>query len=411
MNELITLNDIENEFQLGAIVRRKVGCSTYETEFVEDGQPARPAVIKIYELEDNELEPAVARWHEAMQLDHPSLLKIYTAGISKMEGNPVAYVVMERADESLAPVLAQRALTSDEVAGMLEPTLSALEFLHKNGYAHGSLKATNVFAAGDRLKLASECLVRFDRGGSAEDDVRALGALLLDVMTSPEGAYSPKPPFGEIVRCCLEENPSRRWTIEQVRERLDDNGTVPVRPAPVPQRSVAETVMPETPVMRTVREREPEPESDSGHKFPKWIFAALACLLLAIFLGAFFRGKHSAPAPAPAPTIVTREAPAPSPFVERKQPQPTTLVHQVAGKGSWSVIVAAYGAMPAAEKRAHSIAAKWPAFHVSVIERQREKAHYLVILGEHLSEDEAKTLKSRAVRSGLPRDTYIKKLT
>ncbi len=53
---------------------------------------------------------------------------------------------------------------------------------------------------------------------------------------------------------------------------------------------------------------------------------------------------------------------------------------------------------------------RWPNFKISVSERQAEKTRYLVVLGENLSEDQAEALRKRAVESGLPRDTYIKRV-
>ena len=414
MNELITLNEektIESEFRLGAIVRRKVGCSTYQTQFEKAGEPPRPAVIKICEAEGSALDATVARWTRAMELQHPNLLSLYAAGSSRMEGVPSAYLVMERADESLAGVLARRALTLEEVREMLEPILPVLEYLHKKGYAHNGLKPANVFAVGDRLKLASDRLVLFGEGGSAAEDMRALGALLLEVMTSPEGTYSPKPPFGEIVRRCLEEDPAKRWTLEQVRDRLSGKIGEPALPPP-PMEPI---VLPAAPIPEPVRAR--LQDADEGPRgFPKWVVAALAALVAVVVLGAVLRKKEAAPSPRVAPTVQVREAPRVVPSnpaaAEQAPPPRPREVRAVTGggNGAWSVIVAAYSAQAPAEKRAHSMAAKWPAFHVSVLERQRERAHFLVVLGDRLSEDEAKALKERAVRSGLPRDTYIKRL-
>ena len=413
MNELITPNEektIESEFRLGAIVRRKVGCSTYQTVFEKEGEPPRPAVIKICEAEGQGLEAAVARWTDAMELQHPNLLTLYAAGSSRMEGIPAAYLVMERADESLTGVLARRALTVEELREMLDPILSVLEYLHKKGYAHNGLKPTNVFAVGDRLKLASDRVARFGEGGSAEEDVRALGALLLEVMTSPEGTYSPKPPFGEIVRRCLEEDPAKRWTLGQVRERLSGKTAEPAMAPPPP----IEPIIPAAPIREPVRMRV-EDQDEGSRGFPKWVLAALAALVAVVFLGAVLRKKEPAPLSV-APTVQVREAPRVAQShpvtVEQAPPPRPQQIRAVSGgsKGGWSVIVAAYGAQAPAEKRAHSMAAKWPAFHVTVLERQRERARFLVVLGDRLSEDEAKALKERAVRSGLPRDTYIKRL-
>jgi predicted DNA binding CopG/RHH family protein len=53
---------------------------------------------------------------------------------------------------------------------------------------------------------------------------------------------------------------------------------------------------------------------------------------------------------------------------------------------------------------------RWPKFSVSVQEQKTERARYQVVLGQDLSEADAEALRQRAVASGLPRDTYIKKL-
>ncbi len=140
-------------YRLGAVVRRSVVGCVYETEFGDD---ARPAVIKTRHAEPADAERQVAIWEEAIQLNHPNLLPIYAAGRSVMDDGPVCYAVMERADESLAGVLAERALSDAETREMLTPALAALQYLHKNGYAHSWLKTSNILAVGDQLRRAFE---------------------------------------------------------------------------------------------------------------------------------------------------------------------------------------------------------------------------------------------------------------
>jgi len=53
---------------------------------------------------------------------------------------------------------------------------------------------------------------------------------------------------------------------------------------------------------------------------------------------------------------------------------------------------------------------RFPKFKVSVFEQNSDRARFLVVLGQNLSEDAAEALRQRAVRSGLPRDTYIKRV-
>jgi hypothetical protein len=72
--------------------------------------------------------------------------------------------------------------------------------------------------------------------------------------------------------------------------------------------------------------------------------------------------------------------------------------------------VAAYVSRDLAEKRMHDMMKKWPKFKIEVYQPKTDKMHYFVVLGENLSEDQAEDLRKRAVDSGLPRDTYIKRV-
>ena len=73
------------------------------------------------------------------------------------------------------------------------------------------------------------------------------------------------------------------------------------------------------------------------------------------------------------------------------------------------MVVATYSAKEGAEKRAHSINARWPKFHAQVVDRPTGDSHHLVVIGANLSEDEADALRKRARSAGVARDVYIKK--
>jgi hypothetical protein len=72
--------------------------------------------------------------------------------------------------------------------------------------------------------------------------------------------------------------------------------------------------------------------------------------------------------------------------------------------------VATYASHELAEKRMRDMMRRWPKFNIGVFQPRAEKTHYLVVLGQNLSEDQAEELRKRAVDSGLPRDTYIKRV-
>jgi tRNA A-37 threonylcarbamoyl transferase component Bud32 len=388
-SEFLARNEeiVDGTYRLGALIRRTVRSVVYETEF---GEHALPAVIKIRETEGAEAETLIARLRQASELAHPNLLKIYAAGASVLNDVPIVYAVMERADLSLQEVVSERALTESETREMLVPTLEALRYLHKEGYAHSRLSASNVLASKDQLKLSSDSAIR---AGNMADDMRELGALIVLALTQQASNADLQEPFGDIARHCLDPDPGRRWTVEQVQARL-------AGPAPA--------VVP--PILSVPVESVP-PAEETNTGIPKWIYAGLAALVLVVLLAAVLRRKDAPVVTTPVVTApVTTALPAVAEQAPRVEVAPP-VSHQRGRKADgWSVIVGAYGAREPAEKRVRAMMSRWPHFKISVSEGQGEKTRYLVVLGQNLSEDQAEALRKRAVDSGLPRDTYIKRV-
>src|SRR3954467_13676002 len=104
---------VDGIYPLGALIARSIERAVYETQFGE-GESAVPAVISIREVEPGEEEALRQRLRDTAQLEHPNFLKIYDSGSATLNGVPSFYVVMERAEESLEAVLAERALTESE---------------------------------------------------------------------------------------------------------------------------------------------------------------------------------------------------------------------------------------------------------------------------------------------------------
>lgn len=399
-------------YKLGAVVKRSVDGTVYETEICDHDGSSRPAIIKVRELDADAASALVRNNRSAMALEHPHLLRLYAAGQDSADGVTRAWVVMERADESLAGVLVERALSEDEVGEMLRPAVAALAYLHKNGYAHGALRPSNVLAVGNQLKLSSDNAVPVSAGGVPEDDIASLGALIVEALTerSPHGVIRhPAGRFAGIIRHCSEPNLAKRWTAEQIAAHLEN------LPAEPPHESKAPSAA------RTFRRAPSE-----SHRTPRWIFAGLAVVVLAVLVTAVLRKTADAPPapvnPSPAASVAT-PAIAPS-AVAPPTPQAQTAIQPAPHKANpfpapalsarkadgWFVIVAAYGSHEAAEKRMSGLAKRWPAFHLNVSEHQSERAPWLVTLGENLSEDEAESLRARAVHAGLPHDAYVKRI-
>ena len=201
----------------------------------------RNAAIKLLPAADT-ADAQLFRWREAAKLSHLNLIRILATGRGELDDMPLVYIVTERAEEDLSQVLPDRSLTAVEAREMLEPTLTVLEYIHRQGFVHAHLKPANIMAVEDRLKISSDGLVRAgtsDKGASTPydpperstqvaspaGDVWSLGMTLVEVLTQrlPSDGIVPADlpePFARIARACLQRNPADRSTIPQISNLL-----------------------------------------------------------------------------------------------------------------------------------------------------------------------------------------------
>jgi TonB family protein len=341
---------VNNQYPLQSFV----GGSDHSAVFLTAAQDGTKAAIKLIAPASTTFDAQIARWRELIDLDHPNVLRIFDSGKCDLDGVRLLYVVMEYADENLSQVLPERSLSKEEARATLPSVLEGLRAVHAKGLVHGSVKPPNVLAIGDQVKLSSDSLTRAGetlgetRGdpydppeagttpSSAATDVWQLGVMLFEVLTQrqpsinrgsleapaiPQGVLEP---FREIVRNCLQADPGKRWTINQISSRLSGSAISTDRPlAPVQSISAAST--PGQTRMPTAR---PQPAvSDPRSASAKWpIWAAIAAaVVIAVVLIA--RSKPSTTHSTQPPTETQRgtasapiSAP-PSPSASRK-PQP-----------------------------------------------------------------------------------------
>lgn len=208
--------------------------------------------IKLIPAEGARADAYLAGWAKAANLAHPHLTRVFRSGRYQFGAIGLVYVVMECADEVLAQILPERALTSDETREMLAPILDALGYLHGKGFVHGHLRPSNILVVDDQVKLSGENVAaggvrnRFDplsaydapeaaSALTAASDVWSLGTLLVETLTQsvPEWDHSshrePALPegmprtFAEIARECLRVDPEARCSLEEIKARLESN--------------------------------------------------------------------------------------------------------------------------------------------------------------------------------------------
>jgi TonB family protein len=234
-------------------VERYLGESDHSAVFTtlkQGGGDSGKAVIKLIAADAVDAEEQLQRCRAARELSHPNLIHIFEAGL---EGTALLFVVEEYAEENLAQILPERALTAEEAREMLRPVLRALQYLHGKGFVHGHIQPSNILAIGEQVKLSSDALGTpgEKRRGAARaygppeavnstaGDVWQLGMTLVEVLTqhlptwdrtqtsAPQIPATVPEPFREIAAHCLQIEAGKRWTVAQVFERLGDARSMP----------------------------------------------------------------------------------------------------------------------------------------------------------------------------------------
>jgi TonB family protein len=234
-------------------LRRFLGKSNHSVVFLTEfgGQSPSIAAVKLIPADPAAEEAQLSRWKVLAALSHPHLARIFASGRCRLGGHPFLFVVMEYAEQTLAQILPNRPLTSDEVREMLLPILEALAFLHGKSWVQSQLKPANILVVNDRLKLASDNArpvgdsmagiakpSAYDApesrqsGASVAGDVWGLGVTMVEALTqSPPTwpderrvtAFFPAnvpPEFMNIARRCLSRGPANRPSITDLEAHI-----------------------------------------------------------------------------------------------------------------------------------------------------------------------------------------------
>ena len=245
---------------LGGSVQDGFPSGVFLTEW---GKPhAQKAAIKLIPLNrETPAEQQLTLWKKGSALSDTHVLPLFQGGRCRLDEGEYLYVVMEYAEENLAQILPQRALSAVEAGEMLGPVLDGLAYLHDEGFAHARIKPANILAVSDRLKISSDGIrpigepsresgkldayapPETGRGWFTEaGDVWSLGMTLVETLTQhlpvwdeaehwePTLPESIPAPFLEIARGCLRRDPHSRLTVNEIAAQLQHSLT---RKAPI----------------------------------------------------------------------------------------------------------------------------------------------------------------------------------
>jgi hypothetical protein len=240
---------VNGVFPLRRSVRNSGHSAVFLTEHKSKAIPE--ALLKLVPAIPTLKDAQLSHWSIASRLSHPCLVRLLDTGSCQLGGLSFLYVVTEYAEQTLAQILAQRVLEIEEFKKLMRPVLEGLSFLHRRQLVHGGLKPSNLLMFKERLKLASDAVrpagessaslapaSEFDppetRDGSysAAGDVWSLGVLIVEALTQkrpvwPDKMGGPVLPkslpaalVGVVLRC-LNRNPARRPTVEQLDAEIN----------------------------------------------------------------------------------------------------------------------------------------------------------------------------------------------
>ena len=200
--------------------------------FATHGRDGRPAVLRLTEALNDQQEMR-ARYRAIRDVGQHNLVAIEDFGDVELDGIPLIYLVMEPTEENLGEIILERPLSLDETGEVATSLVSALEALHAHGLVHGQVTPANVLAAGQVVKLRSDCARPAPEGEEGEraraEDVFGLADVLNRCLTQQRlydasDALALPEPYASIVRHVVRGS----WNLEEVAAELRRY----VRPAP-----------------------------------------------------------------------------------------------------------------------------------------------------------------------------------
>jgi hypothetical protein len=217
--------------------------------FLTTNGTGTPAMVRLIEAHFDEPE-ILARWRMVSEIKQENLVAMRKYGEAVLDGTPLVYAVMEPTEMSLADLLQNRTLTVEEAKQLAASLLAALTALHARGLVHQQIEPINILAAGEIIKLRSDCVKEANAdpdGGEAAavqrkaKDAHDLAAVLLQAMTgrrSLQGSATLLPsPFDGIIRNGL----SGKWGLSEMSAALGPVSPAQVAAATAPRPAAAQT--------------------------------------------------------------------------------------------------------------------------------------------------------------------------
>src|SRR5579875_2089993 len=438
---------LEGGYQLETILAAEQAEATFKVRVL--GDSAANALAKLFVAPAGEAQEQAATWERTRQLNNKHLATPLCAGLTRVDGTTLAYLVLQRPDETLDAAVRERALSTEEAGEVLLAMIRGLDELHSHELVHGSVAPERILALGDAIKLSTEAVrsvgaaptlplpaLRYTAPESAganitpAADVWCMGATLVEVLTQQrcgdncvEQAAKLPQPFDNIARRCLDPDPEARIKIGQAEAVFRGRSAPPVEiRKPVSAGAAAASVAAAALPSRAPVVSRPAHKVQAPNLRAWWIYAA-AGIVVVLGLIWLLRPRHAPITPA-SQVAVQNPAPAQGSAWESKtitpedakpvsHPQPTTAKPVPAAHSSdvlkgpvWRVVLYTYARQADADNKARSVNTKYPGLGAEAFSPSGGSP-YLVVIGGQMSRDDAARLRQKIRSLGLPRDSYI----
>ena len=448
---------IAGKWKLGKLLRTEGRSALFATT-----RENQPAVVRLTEAL-NDQAVLQARYRAIQAAGDKYLVRVEQFGDAEQDGTPLSYAVLEPTQESLADILAERKLDTEEAQEVATNVAGALTALHAQGLVHGAVEPENVVAAQGQIKLRSDCArpapapqdEELEGMVTRKSDALGLAGIVYRSLTRNRlrdgaDALALPEPFASIVRNGVRGT----WGVPEMQAELERHKPMAAgAPAsvPEPERSAAGAAVNRPPAqstsgrpvgerasarpsgasvessaaiggaplssragrdVRTVPRRQLQGVSKSRRRA---VLIAAVALIVLIFAYLLFRGAGNKTAPqtaakpstAPAQASSPEKAPARTPAAVGAKPSPQQTAGNGEARGTWRVIAVTYNRRDQAASRAASINHQHKDLHAQVWQ-QPGKQRFMVILGGAMERQEAFNLRAQAIRDGLPGDVYAR---
>ena len=397
-------------WKLDSLLGVRDGKAFYLTSPKKNGEDT-PLLVQLVSKRD--APEVLASWNRARKLTDCPLLHVYATGEAVLDGQLVAFAVLDLPDDDLSEVLAERTLDPTEAKATFLSVASGLDCLHQRGFMHGAVVPSNIFVVKDEMRLGVDNIAPAGERGKAAD-LRQFGSTLVKSLTGMTAGNIEQleAPFPEIAAGCL----SGKWTASQVVWTLSGQERNPRRAAGQQYVEPPAPAEPKPVSRPDPREARARARSEARHGFatwltgPQWTIMAtggIVALVLLVYLfvhGPRPRHVEIVQTPVPAAADPTPAPVAPAPVIEKAPPPARSRT------GHWAVIAATYATYSGAQKRADRIKKASPGLHPHVFPPEGKGSHYFIVLGSGLSQDAAERLLRSVREQGAPADCYVTKL-